>query len=155
IGWGREADRFPPMLRTHDRFGRRVDEVEFHPAWHSLLQVAVEHGLHAAPWAAQGAQGAGAHVVRAAGQLIWCQVDAGVGCPTWMTYAAVPVLGRQPELAACWVPLLTARGYDPGLRPLPAKAAALCGMAMTEKQGGSDVRANTTRATPANASGAG
>ena len=131
------------MLRTHDRYGRRVDEVEFHPAWHRLLATAVEHGLHAGPWRDPRP---GAQVARAAGFYLWTQVEAGHGCPVSMTFAAVPALRTTPELAQAWEPRLTALAYDPVLAPVEAKAGALCGMAMTEKQGGSDVRANTTTA---------
>jgi putative acyl-CoA dehydrogenase len=151
IAWGEAADANPPVLRTHDRYGRRVDEVEFHPAWHRLLGTAVEHGLHAAPWRDPRP---GAQVARAAGFYLWTQVEAGHGCPVSMTFAAVPALrAAAPELAETWEPRLTALAYDPGLRPVAAKAGALCGMAMTEKQGGSDVRANTTSATPAGPDG--
>jgi putative acyl-CoA dehydrogenase len=139
------------VLRTHDRYGRRVDEVEFHPAWHRLLGTAVEHGLHAAPWRDPRP---GAQVARAAGFYLWTQVEAGHGCPVSMTFAAVPALrAAAPELAETWEPRLTAFAYDPGLAPVAAKAGALCGMAMTEKQGGSDVRANTTTAAPAGPDG--
>ena len=138
------------MLRTHDRYGRRVDEVEFHPAWHRLLATAVEHGLHAGPWRDPRP---GAQVARAAGFYLWTQVEAGHGCPVSMTFAAVPALQTTPELAQAWEPRLTALAYDPVLAPVGAKAGALCGMAMTEKQGGSDVRANTTAATPAGPDG--
>jgi putative acyl-CoA dehydrogenase len=144
--WGRQANEHPPVLRTHDRFGYRIDEVEFHPAWHSLLRVAVEHGLHAAPWASTRV---GAHVARAAGFYVWGSTDAGHTCPISMTYAAVPALRHSPGLAAQYEPLLTATEYDPGLRPPLTKRGLLAGMSMTEKQGGSDVRANTTRAVPA------
>jgi putative acyl-CoA dehydrogenase len=146
IEWGFQANRNPPQLRTHDRFGHRIDEVEFHPAWHRLLGEAVQRGMHAAPWADPGPA---PHVTRAAAFLIWSQVESGVGCPVSMTYAAVPALRAQPELARVWEPLLTSCVYDPGLRPAAAKAGVLCGMAMTERQGGSDVRANTTVAVPA------
>jgi len=146
IAWGEAADRHPPVLRTHDRYGRRVDEVEFHPAWHRLLGTAVSHGLHAAPWRDPRP---GAQVARAAGFYLWSQVEAGHGCPVSMTFAAVPALRSAPELAAAWEPKLTALAYQPELAPVAAKAGALCGMAMTEKQGGSDVRANTTTAQPA------
>ncbi|HEY8200034.1 MAG TPA: isovaleryl-CoA dehydrogenase [Actinomycetota bacterium] len=152
IEWGFQANRNPPQLRTHDRFGHRIDEVEFHPAWHRLLEGAVRRGMHATPWADDRP---GAHVARAAAFLVWSQVDSGVGCPVSMTYAAVPALRAQPELAAAWEPLLTACTYDPGLRPPAGKAGVLCGMAMTERQGGSDVRANTTVATPAGGGGPG
>jgi putative acyl-CoA dehydrogenase len=146
IAWGEAADTHPPALRTHDRYGRRVDEVEFHPAWHRLLGTAVQHGLHAAPWRDPRP---GVQVARAAGFYLWSQVEAGHGCPVSMTFAAVPALRTVPELAGAWEPKLTALAYDPGLAPLVDKAGALCGMAMTEKQGGSDVRANTTAAVPA------
>ncbi|HEY7147719.1 MAG TPA: acyl-CoA dehydrogenase family protein [Streptosporangiaceae bacterium] len=141
----RLANEHPPVLRSHDRFGHRVDEAEFHPAWHQLMSVAVSHGLHAAPWAAAAP---GGHVARAAGFYVWTQAEAGHGCPVSMTYAAVPALRRQPELAARFEPLLTSATYDPGLRPPDGKAGLLAGMAMTEKQGGSDVRAGTTVARP-------
>jgi putative acyl-CoA dehydrogenase len=146
IAWGEAADASPPVLRTHDRYGRRVDEVEFHPAWHRLLGTAVANGLHAAPWRDPRP---GAQVARAAGFYLWSQVEAGHGCPVSMTFAAVPALRASPELAAVWEPKLTALAYDPVLAPVAGKAGALCGMAMTEKQGGSDVRANTTSAAPA------
>ena len=145
IALGFEANRFAPELRTFDRFGNRIDEVAFHPAWHRLLEIAVRNGLHGAPWRDPRP---GAHVARAARFTVWSQVESGHGCPISMTYAAVPVLQRRPELAALFEPVLTSTTYDPGLRPLRAKDGALCGMAMTEKQGGSDVRANTTRAEP-------
>jgi putative acyl-CoA dehydrogenase len=144
--WGRLANEHPPRLHTHDRFGHRIDEVEFHPAWHSLMRVAVEHGLHAAPWACARA---GAHVARAAGFYVWGSTDAGHTCPISMTYAAVPALRHSPALAAQYEPLLTAAVYDPGLRAPLGKRGLLAGMSMTEKQGGSDVRANTTRAAAA------
>jgi putative acyl-CoA dehydrogenase len=150
IAWGEAADANPPVLRTHDRYGRRVDEVDFHPAWHRLLGTAVEHGLHAAPWRDPRP---GAQVARAAGFYLWSQVEAGHGCPVSMTFAAVPALRAAPELAEVWEPKLTALAYEPGLAPVAAKAGALCGMAMTEKQGGSDVRANTTAAVPAGGDG--
>jgi putative acyl-CoA dehydrogenase len=151
IAWGEAADANPPVLRSHDRYGHRVDEVEFHPAWHRLLGTAVEHGLHAAPWRDPRP---GAQVARAAGFYLWSQVEAGHGCPVSMTFAAVPALRAAPELAEVWEPKLTSLAYDPALAPVAAKAGALCGMAMTEKQGGSDVRANTTAATPTGSDGA-
>jgi putative acyl-CoA dehydrogenase len=144
--WGEEANRVEPVLRTHDRYGHRVDEVEFHPSWHRLLEVAVSEGLAATPWAVERP---GSHVARAAGFFTWSQVEAGHGCPVSMTYAVVPALRAQPELAAAYEPLLTSRVYDPGLRPPLGKRGLLAGMGMTEKQGGSDVRATTTVATPA------
>ncbi|MFD0903427.1 acyl-CoA dehydrogenase family protein [Actinomadura sediminis] len=141
---GRLANEHPPVLRTHDRYGHRIDEVEYHPAWHELMKVAVTHGLHGSAWTDERA---GAHVARAAKFYVW-RVDAGHGCPISMTYAAVPALRREPELAARYEPLLAKPEYDYGLRAPLTKRALLAGMSMTEKQGGSDVRANTTRATP-------
>ncbi|MEW9530320.1 isovaleryl-CoA dehydrogenase [Microbispora sp. NPDC049125] len=143
--WGRLANENPPVLRTHDRYGNRIDEVEFHPAWHELMSVAVQNGLHAAPWTSARP---GAHVARAAKFFTWSQVEAGHGCPISMTYAAVAALRHSPALRAEWEPLLASRTYDFGLRPPQDKRGVLAGMAMTEKQGGSDVRANTTRAEP-------
>lgn len=144
--WAGQADRNAPRLVTHDRYGHRVDEVEFHPAWHSLLDVAVSRGLHAAPWTDPRPD---AHVQRAAGFLAWYQVEAGHGCPISMTYAVLPALRHQPELASAYEPLLASRSYDPGLRVPTGKTGLLAGMGMTEKQGGSDVGANTTRAVDA------
>jgi putative acyl-CoA dehydrogenase len=143
IGWGFDANRHSPELRTHDRYGHRIDEVTYHPAYHELMQVAVSHGLHGAPWAIDRA---GAHVARAAGFVVWSQVDAGHGCPISMTYSIVPALRAQSDLAAEWEPRLVARAYDPRNVAAREKPGVLAGMAMTEKQGGSDVRANTTRA---------
>lgn len=140
--WATQADENPPVLRTHDRYGHRVDEVDFHPAWHRLLGKGVGAHLTDA-WVRPGG-----HVRRAAAFLVWTQVEAGNCCPLSMTHAAVPALRADPELAAEWEPRLTSTIYDRGLRPARHKAGALFGMAMTEKQGGSDVRANTTLATP-------
>ncbi|MEV4742988.1 acyl-CoA dehydrogenase family protein [Streptomyces sp. NPDC049555] len=142
----RLAEAYPPVLRTHDRFGHRVDEVEFHPAWHELMAAAVASGQHAAAWAEPRP---GAHLVRAAKFYVWAQAEPGHGCPISMTYAAVPALRAQPELAAAYEPLLASRTYDSGPRPPLDKRGLIAGMSMTEKQGGSDVRANTTRAVPA------
>jgi putative acyl-CoA dehydrogenase len=149
--WGVEANANPPALRTHDRFGTRIDEVDFHPSWHRLLEVALDAGLHAAPWGPDA--GPAAHVRRAAGFLVWSHAEAGHGCPVSMTYAAVPALRVDPALAEVWEPRLRSRHYDGVLGPPAAKTGALAGMGMTEKQGGSDVRANTTRAEPAGAAG--
>ncbi len=146
--WGAQANAWPPVLRTHDRFGHRVDDVEFHPAWHELMRAAVAHELHALPWRHPRP---GAHVARAAMYYVFTQAEAGHGCPVTMTFAAVPALRTTPELADRWVPALTSTDYDPRPLPVTDKLGALCGMAMTEKQGGSDVRANTTRAEPAGA----
>src|SRR5579871_485498 len=143
FAWGVQANAYPPVLRTHDRFGHRIDEVEYHPAWHALMRLAVEHELHALPWRKPGP---GAHVARAALFFLLSQVEAGHGCPISMTYAGVPALRVEPQLASVWEPKLIALGYDPELQPVGQKSTALCGMAMTEKQGGSDVRANRTRA---------
>ena len=143
--WGRLANEYTPVLRTFDRYGRRIDEVEFHPAWHELMTVAVEHGLHAAPWSTDDKT---AHVRRAAGFLMWSQAEAGHGCPISMTYASVPALRVDPLRAGQWEPGLASRQYDFGLRPTGEKAGLIAGMAMTEKQGGSDVRSNTTVAQP-------
>ena len=145
IEWGFQANSNPPKLHTHDRFGNRIDEVEFHPSWHRLMEVAVGHGLHALPWREPRP---GAHAARAAAFYVWSQVEGGHGCPMSMTYAAVPALRTQADLAATWEPLMTTLDYDPGLRPATAKRGALFGMAMTERQGGSDVRSNITRAEP-------
>jgi putative acyl-CoA dehydrogenase len=133
IDWGFQANANPPQLRTHDRFGERVDEVEFHPAGHELMKVAVGHGLHALPWREPRL---GAHAARAAGFYIWSQVESGHGCPVSMTYAAIPALRKQEALARQWEPLITSLEYDPGSRPAPSKQGVLFGMAMTERQGG-------------------
>jgi putative acyl-CoA dehydrogenase len=140
---GRLANENPPKLRTHDRYGHRIDEVEFHPAWHELMSTAITHGLHAAPWR-DGEPGA--HLARAAGMYVWAQAEAGHCCPVSMTYAIVPALRHAPDLAARFEPLLAAPVYAPGHTPPLAKAGLTAGMSMTEKQGGSDVRANTTTA---------
>ncbi|MEU6907070.1 acyl-CoA dehydrogenase family protein [Streptomyces coeruleorubidus] len=140
--WGAQANENPPRLRTHDRYGHRVDEVEFHPSWHRLLGKGVSAGLTAA-WDRPAG-----HLRRAAAFLVWTQVEAGNGCPLSMTHAAVPALRTDPDLAAEWEPRLTSMVYDRELRPAHLKAGALFGMGMTEKQGGSDVRANTTSARP-------
>ncbi|GAA3563859.1 acyl-CoA dehydrogenase family protein [Amycolatopsis ultiminotia] len=144
--WGRLVNENEPVLRTHDRYGHRIDEVEFHPHWHDLMQVAVEHGLQAAPWR-DGRPGA--HAARAAKLYVWGQVESGHTCPISMTYAAVPALRANPELAAEYEPLLASTEYDFGLRVPGTKRGLIAGMSMTEKQGGSDVRANTTTARPA------
>ncbi len=143
--WARQAEQHPPVLHTHDRHGHRVDEVEYHPAYHQLMRTAVEHGLHAAPWRDDRP---GAHVARAAKFMAW-SADAGHGCPISMTNAVVPALRANPDLAARLEPLLAAREYDPGLRAPETKRGLIAGMSMTEKQGGSDVRANSTTASPA------
>ncbi len=165
---GELANANPPVLRTHDRFGRRIDRVEYHPAYHALMEVAVREGLAGAPWADERP---GAHVARAAKFAVWTQVEAGHGCPISMTYSIVPALRAAPSLADAWEPLLTSTTYEPGdhvALPSPdahlhaiepaaevSKVGALAGMAMTEKQGGSDVRANTTRAVATGPAGPG
>jgi putative acyl-CoA dehydrogenase len=150
--WGRLANENKPVLRTHDRFGNRIDEVEFHPAWHELLRMGVENELHSLPWTSEQPS---SHTARAALYMTAMQAEAGFCCPITMTFAVVPALRAQPELTAEWEPRLMARTYDPELRAPGEKVSAIAGMAMTEKQGGSDVRANTTIATPLNGGGAG
>ncbi|MFF0561414.1 acyl-CoA dehydrogenase family protein [Streptomyces sp. NPDC020472] len=145
--WGEQANEHPPRLRTHDRYGRRIDEVVFHPAWHRLLGKSVSAGLTHA-WGRPGG-----HVRRAAGFLVASQTEAGHGCPVSMTHAAVPALRAEPELAAVWEPAALSHVYERELRPVAEKPGALLGMAMTEKQGGSDVRTNTTEARPLTADG--
>ena len=145
IEQGRLANEHPPTLHTHDRYGHRIDEVTYHPSYHALMAKGVEHGLHAAPWVADQP---GAHAGRAAKYVLWPQVESGTLCPLTMTYAVVPSLRAQPDLAAVWEPRVTGPTYDPAFVPAADKQGALFGMAMTEKQGGSDVRANTTRAVP-------
>jgi putative acyl-CoA dehydrogenase len=139
----RQANRFPPELRSFDRWGRRIDEVEFHPAYHALMKTAAEAGVHSLGWTAGRP---GAQVARTALAYLMNQAEAGVCCPMAMTAAIVPALRRAPELAAEWEPRFTAEAYDPRMVPAAEKRGATAGMAMTEKQGGSDVRANTTRA---------
>jgi putative acyl-CoA dehydrogenase len=141
--WGFEANENEPVLRTHDRFGNRLDEVEFHPAWHQLMRTSVEHRVHDLPWAQPGD---GAHAARAALLMLTAQNELGHTCPISMTYSAVAALRADPELAAEWEPRILSASYDPRFLPAAAKSGALVGMGMTEKQGGSDVRANTTRA---------
>lgn len=143
LEWGRLANRYEPELQTFDRFGNRIDEVEFHPAWHHLIGAGVKAKVHSWPWLDPKP---GAHVARVAAHYLLSQAEAGVGCPLTMTFAAVPALQLQPDLAKDWVPRITSTTYDFGLRAPQEKAGCLMGMAMTEKQGGSDVRANTTRA---------
>ncbi|MEV1293193.1 acyl-CoA dehydrogenase family protein [Pseudonocardia sp. NPDC049635] len=142
----RTANVHEPELRTHDRAGHRIDEVGFHPSWHELMRVSVEHGLGGTPWTA--APGSGAHVTRAAGFYLTSQVEQGHLCPISMTYASIPALRHAPELAAGYEPGLTARDYAPGLAEPSTKPGLLAGMSMTEKQGGSDVRSGTTVAAP-------
>ena len=149
---GVEANRVKPVLETHDRYGHRIDLVTFHPAYHELMNASIAQGLAGSPWAAPRK---GAHVARAAGSYMTCQVEAGHGCPITMTFAAVPTLQKQPDIAAEWLPKVLSREYDPRNVPHTEKQAVTIGMAMTEKQGGSDVRRNTTRAYPIGPAGPG
>jgi len=150
--WAEQANTNPPRLDTHDRYGNRVDEVVYHPAYHQIMRSAVELGANALAWREPRP---GAHVARAALFMLLTQVEPGHGCPISMTHSVVPALRAQPELAAEWEPHLTSLEYDPRLAPAPEKHGCLAGMAMTEKQGGSDVRSNTTRATPIDGGGPG
>jgi putative acyl-CoA dehydrogenase len=145
VQWGFDANRNTPILRTHDRNGRRVDEVEFHPSWYELMRLSVAHRLHCLPWSDPLP---GAHVARAAMLYLAGQVESGHCCPISMTYAAVPALRKQPDVAAEWLPRLCSSEYDRRFMPASEKNGVLFGMAMTEKQGGSDVRAITTQAAP-------
>jgi putative acyl-CoA dehydrogenase len=149
---GTLANKHQPEFDTHDRYGRRTDLVRFHPSYHTLMRTAIEEGLHASPWTDPRP---GAHVARAARTYLHSQVEAGHGCPITMTFAATPCLQMQPELAAVWLPKLHARVYDPRNVPVDQKQGITIGMAMTEKQGGSDVRANTTKAIPVGIEGPG
>jgi len=141
---GELANRNTPILRTHDRFGHRIDEVEFHPAWHELMRIGLARGAHSLPWTSERS---GSHTARVALNMLRHQLDEGAGCPISMSYAAIPCLRLQPELAAEWEPRIVSTEYDSRFIPANQKRGALIGMAMTERQGGSDVRANTTRAT--------
>ena len=145
IQLGFDANKFPPQLRTLDRFGHRLDEVDFHPAWHDLLRLALKAGLHSSPWADPKP---GAHVARAAGVYMLGQIESGVYCPLAMTYGSVPTLRHAPAIADEWLPRIYSREYDRRFRPARLKTAALLGMGMTENQGGSDLRTNSTRAQP-------
>jgi putative acyl-CoA dehydrogenase len=140
---GRLANQHPPELRSHDRFGHRIDEVEFHPAWHEVMRLAMANAVHCLPWREPRP---GAHVARSSLHFMLAQVEAGSCCPLTMTFACVPTLRLEPALAAEWEPRILGLDYEPRLVPAERKGAVLVGMAMTEKQGGSDVRANTTRA---------
>lgn len=143
---GFDANKFTPQLRTLDRYGHRLDEVEFHPAWHDLLTLALKAGLHSSPWADPKP---GAHVARAAGTYMLGQIESGVYCPIAMTYGSVPTLRHAPAIAAEWLPRIFSRDYDRAFCPAKLKTSALLGMGMTENQGGSDLRTNSTRAEPA------
>jgi putative acyl-CoA dehydrogenase len=142
---GFAANENKPRLKAFDRYGHRIDEVEFHPAWHRIMQINMSHAVHAFGWRHESR--AGAHVVRAGLSYMGGQVEQGNGCPLTMTYAAVPALRHAPELAKEWFPRITSLEYDPRVLPAAQKKGCTIGMGMTEKQGGSDVRANTTKAT--------
>ncbi len=142
---GYTANENPPKLRSFDRYGHRLDEIEFHPAYHRVMQLAMQHGVHAFAW--RHADKPGAHVARAAISYLHSQAEAGTGCPLTMTHSSIPALRHAPELARDWLPRITSLEYDPRVLPFDRKTALTIGMGMTEKQGGSDVRANTTRAT--------
>lgn len=141
----RLANVHTPQLHSHDRFGRRIDQVEFHPSYHALMAAATEAGLHGTPWSGQASS---AHVLRAAGFMLFTELEPSILCPISMTYAATPALRRNEAIYAQWGPRLTSRAYDPVLKPYGQKLGVTMGMGMTEKQGGSDVRANTTQAVP-------
>jgi putative acyl-CoA dehydrogenase len=150
--WGEDANRYTPELSTFDRFGRRIDEVKFHPAYHSLMALAMEHRIHSIGWRETRA---GRHVAHAALLALASEAEAGTMCPISMTYASVAALRHQPDVAAIWAAKAIDGVYDAPLRPVADKRGVTIGMAMTEKQGGSDVRANTTRAFPEGAGGPG
>ena len=143
IDWGFLANRVLPEFHSHDRYGHRIDEVEYHPAYHALMRQAREAGIHSTPWTEPRS---GAHVVRAAKSYLHAQVEAGHGCPMTMTFAAIPTLRMAPDLAEQWLPKILARSYDSRNLPHSEKTSLTIGMGMTEKQGGSDVRSNTTTA---------
>lgn len=150
---GMLANENHPHLTPYDRYGNRIDEVEFHPSWHWLMGNSVAQGLAAAPWEQQEAGAPHAHVRRAAGFMAWTHTEPGHGCPISMTYASVPALRADDALAKEWTPLLASTTYDPGVRLASTKRGALAGMGMTEKQGGSDVRTNVTEARPTSVEG--
>ncbi len=141
--WGFDANESAPVLHTHDRYGNRRDEVVFHPSWHELMRTSVENRLHSLPWVEKRA---GAHLARAVLMMLTAQNEAGHTCPISMTFSAVAALRAEPDLAHQWEPRILSSVYDPKFAPAEEKAGVLVGMGMTEKQGGSDVRANTTRA---------
>ena len=149
---GFAANKYKPEFKSHSRFGERIDQVDFHPAYHLLMQTAIEAGHHSLPWTQKKM---GAHVARASIEYMHSQADPGSGCPLTMTFAAVPAIAHQPNIAKHWLPKITANSYDPRNVPFYEKQGLTIGMAMTEKQGGSDVRANTTRATAIDKAGPG
>src|ERR1700742_1490884 len=144
--WGFEANENKPVLHTHDRTGNRRDEVVFHPAWHNLMRLSIDNRLHCLPWDKQASAKGGANVARAALMMLAIQNEAGHTCPISMTFSAVAALRAEPELARDWEPRILSSSYDSRFMPSEQKSGVLLGMGMTEKQGGSDVRANTTRA---------
>ncbi|NQZ12781.1 MAG: acyl-CoA dehydrogenase family protein, partial [Algicola sp.] len=152
IEWGFLANQNKPVLHTHNRHGQRVDEVRFHPAYHQLMSLAIKEQIHSAHWAQSQP---GAHVARAAKSYLLTQVEAGHGCPITMTSAAIPALKNQPDLFERWAPKILSSDYDPRNVPCDQKTGLTIGMAMTEKQGGSDVRSNTTLAFAVGAPGPG
>ncbi|MES9972389.1 MAG: acyl-CoA dehydrogenase family protein [Candidatus Thiodiazotropha sp.] len=149
---GFDANAYKPEFHSHDRFGKRIDFVKYHPAYHRLMTAAIEAGHHNLPWVEHTA---GAHVVRAAIEYLHTQADPGSGCPLTMTFSSIPTLRHQAEIAQTWIPKITASIYDPRNLPYYEKAGLTIGMAMTEKQGGSDLRANTTRASAIDVTGPG
>jgi putative acyl-CoA dehydrogenase len=149
----RLANVHTPELHTHDRFGRRIDEVEFHPSYHLLMKAAVGAGLHGTPWRAEPGAAASPHVLRAAGFMLFTELEPSMLCPISMTYAATPALRDNAAVHADWGAKLGSLVYDPALKPVADKAGVTMGMGMTEKQGGSDVRANTTKAVRADSDG--
>lgn len=158
IDLGRQANTYLPVLKSFDRFGYRADQIEFHPSYHALMSLSVERGLHGSPWDHLGEGGEpqpGRNVVRLAGTYLMVQVEAGHMCPITMTNAAVPALQFQPDLAAQWMPRILSRSYDPSFGPSEQKSGVTMGMGMTEKQGGTDVRSNMTRAEPVDGGGPG
>lgn len=160
IDLGRQANSYLPVLKSFDRFGHRADRVEFHPSYHALMLLSVEQGLHGSPWdhlkdGLDAKPKAGAVVARLAGTYMMTQVEAGHGCPITMTNAAVPALLFQPSLAKEWIPRILSREYDERFVPAGEKTGVTFGMGMTEKQGGTDVRANTTEAHPVSRGGPG
>jgi putative acyl-CoA dehydrogenase len=142
----REANRHTPELRSHDRFGHRIDEIAFHPAWHELMSLAIGHGTHSLAWSAAQS---GAHVARGMLSYLWNQGESGICCPLGMTYSAVPALRLQPDLAAVWEPFILSTRYDAAAAPMQRKSGGTVGMTLTEKQAGSDLRATQTTARPA------
>jgi putative acyl-CoA dehydrogenase len=151
--WGFQANRSTPVLHTHDRYGNRADVVDYHPSWHSLLDLAVSNGLHSLPW--EQRSGEGGYPARAALTFLAAQVEAGHICPISMSTSVIPALRTQPDVAAEWEPLQLSRVYDSSFQPTSKKTGVLMGMGMTEKQGGSDIRSNETSATPIASNGGG